>query len=232
MIRAIGFVPAAPLLVPQVAGGSADLDNDLRLACRDVTRRLAAAGGDAITVVAPLAAGTRWPDPADTAEPVDRTWGFEGFGVPRRPADPRPRLLWPFGIGDWLLDEVEWSGERSFVGLSPDATASPPAASGDALLVVGDGSARRTEKAPGHLDERAESFDASVEAALRDGDVAGLGGLDPDLAADLMCAGAPVWRWVAGVVGGRPVADAEVLAATAPYGVAYFAAWWRLADST
>jgi hypothetical protein len=36
-------------------------------------------------------------------------------------------------------------------------------------LLVGNGSAKRTEKAPGHFDERAEVFDAELGASLRAG---------------------------------------------------------------
>ncbi|HVT65688.1 MAG TPA: hypothetical protein VHD81_11075 [Mycobacteriales bacterium] len=219
MTHAVGFVPAAPLLVPQVAGGSAHLDAELRGACREVAKRLVGVAAAAITVVAPVATAKAWP--------AEATWGFEGFGVPRRPADPRPRLPWSLGIGDWLLDDIGWTGARNYVGVSDDGSA-PSAASGDALLVVGDGSARRTEKAPGHLDDRAEGFDASIAAAIRDGNVAALGGLDPELAADLLCAGAPVWRWVANAIGSATVTESELLADTAPYGVGYFTGWWRL----
>ena len=48
-----------------------------------------------------------------------------------------------------------------------------------AVLAVGDGSARRSLKAPGHLDPAAGPFDAAVAAALRDGDAAALAALDP-----------------------------------------------------
>lgn len=215
----IGFVPCAPLLVPQVAGGSAAVDDPLREACREVVRRLLGAG-DAITVVAPVGLGATWSE--------DATWGFEGFGVDRVPADPRRRLPWQLGIGDWLLDDAGWSGVRRYIGVTPGGSAPVPEG---ALLVIGDGSARRTEKAPGHLDERAEPFDAVIAAALRDGDLLGLGGLDPELAADLMCAGAPVWRAVATARSGQRVAEADLLAEVAPYGVGYFAAWWRLAPA-
>jgi hypothetical protein len=220
-VAAIGFIPAAPLLVPQVAGGSAAVDADLRDSCREVARRLAATtaqGG--ITVVA-MTATTTWPDGA--------TWGFEGFGVPRQPPDPRPRLPWPLGIGDWLLDDIGWTGPRSHVGVSADGTATSPAATGDALLLVGDGSARRTEKAPGHLDDRAEPFDATVAGAIRDGDIATLRDLDPAVASELWCAGAPVWRWAMNLLDGRAVAEAALFTDTAPYGVGYFTGWWRLA---
>jgi hypothetical protein len=219
-LRAIGFVPCAPLLVPQVAGGSADVDAHLRDACRAVARRLAEEADGTITVAAPLA--------AEAAVRAGATWGFEGFGVLRRPPDSRPRLPWPLGIGDWLLDEVGWSGSREFVGVRADATATQPATGNSTLLVVGDGSARRTEKAPGHLDERAAPFDAAIAAAVREGDVTALRNLDAGLAAELMCTGAPVWRWMADQVGEATIAKAELLADTAPYGVGYFAGWWQI----
>jgi hypothetical protein len=223
VIAAIGFVPAAPLLVPQVAGGSADLDADLRDACRDVARQLTAYADGAVTVVAPVA--------ADAVVPSSPTWGFEGFGVPRRPDDPRPRLPWPLGIGDWLLDDIGFSGARDYIGVAADGHASRSAPASANLLVVGDGSARRTEKAPGHFDGRAEAFDASIAAAIRDGDIAGLGGLDRAVAADLMCAGAPVWRWVCGAIGPDSIEESSLLVDVAPYGVGYFAGWWRLSPS-
>jgi hypothetical protein len=222
MSGAVGFVPAAPLLVPQVAGGSADLDAETRNACREVVQRLAAAAEAGITVVAPVLGGATWP--------ADATWGFEGFGVPRRPADPRPRLPWPLGIGDWLLDEIGWSGPRNHVAVADDQAAVTGATPADTLLVVGDGSARRSEKAPGHLDERAEGFDETIAAAIRDGDVTGLARLDAVLAADLLCAGAPAWRWAMDRIVGRSITESELLVDVAPYGVAYFVGWWRLSQ--
>jgi hypothetical protein len=50
-------------------------------------------------------------------------------------------------------------------------------------LVVGNGSARRSEKAPGHLDDRAHAFDAALRAALSSSDASGL---DPGLGDDLL----------------------------------------------
>jgi hypothetical protein len=44
---------------------------------------------------------------------------------------------------------------------------------------MGDGSARRSEKAPGHLDPAAAPFDAAVAAALAAGDTTALAALDP-----------------------------------------------------
>ena len=63
-----------------------------------------------------------------------------------------------------------------------------------ALLAMGDGSARRSTSAPGYLDERAVPFDAAVEQAVRDGDLAALAGVDPALARELMATGRPPGR--------------------------------------
>jgi hypothetical protein len=97
------------------------------------------------------------------------------------------------------------------------------------VLAVGDGSACRTEKAPGHLDVRAEAFDAAIAACLAAGDVEGLARIDPTLAAELMCAGLPVWRWLRAAMSGQAVVAADLTIDVAPYGVAYFVASWTLA---
>ena len=79
-------------------------------------------------------------------------------------------------------------------------------ATGTGLLVMADGSARRTLKAPGYLDDRAAPFDAGVEECLASGRLAGLAELDPALAAELLVAGRAAWQVLAGAVGeaGRP----------------------------
>lgn len=72
------------------------------------------------------------------------------------------------------------------------------------LLVMGDGSARRTLKAPGYLDERAAPFDAGVERCLVAGRLGDLAELDPGLAAELLVAGRAAWQVLAGAVGETP----------------------------
>lgn len=99
-----------------------------------------------------------------------------------------------------------------------------------ALLVAGDGSARRAEKAPGHLDERAAPYDAVVEEALREGDAITLASLDTALGAELLAAGAPVLRALGDAVlaSGRAVRNAELAYADDPFGVRYWVARWEL----
>lgn len=95
--------------------------------------------------------------------------------------------------------------------------------SGPGLLVVANGTATRTEKAPGHLDDRAEAFDAVIGAALRSGDAAALGTLDLDLAAELWAPDAPVLAGLASF----EVTTSEVDYDDAPYGVQYWVARWQ-----
>ncbi len=94
-----------------------------------------------------------------------------------------------------------------------------------AMLVVGDGSACRTQKAPGYLDERAEPFDAAVAAALGRADTAALAELDPELARTLKAAGRAPWQVLAGAASGAGLSG-RLLEEAAPYGVGYFAAVW------
>lgn len=94
--------------------------------------------------------------------------------------------------------------------------------SGPGLLVVANGSATRTEKAPGHFDERAAEFDARIGKALQDGDPSQLAGLDLDLADEL---------WAPDTMALRGLADFTVTAAStdyddAPYGVQYWVVRW------
>jgi hypothetical protein len=220
-IRSIGFVPSAPLLVPEVAGGSAGDDDGLRAACLRVVGSLAAGRPAEIVAVASVVPAV---EPGEW--PVGASWDFTGFGVRRVPTPAGPTLPWQLGIAAWLLDQAGWAGGRRYLAAAGDQ---PLDRDGDvAVLVVGDGSACRTERSPAYFDPRAEALDNQVADLLARGDAAGLAGLDPVLAGELVCAGAPVWRRVAASVGATAVTEAELLAHVAPYGVGYFVARWVL----
>ena len=135
------------------------------------------------------------------------------------------------GLGAMLLDDAGYAGPRVLQAVAEDAPAAECLELGASLagrapraglLIVGDGSARRSPKAPGHLDERAAPFDASVERALRDGDMTALAGLDPHLARELMATGRAAWQVLAGAFGAPPVG--EILYSGAPFGVSYLVA--------
>ena len=71
---------------------------------------------------------------------------------------------------------------------------------GEAVLVVANGSACRTEKAPGHLDERAAGFDETIEKALRGGPVDEALALSPQLAQELWCHDLTALQWLVGAI--------------------------------
>jgi hypothetical protein len=223
-IRRVAFVPSAPLLVPAVAAGSASLDEALRSASLDAVRVAIAGVPDQVLIVAAVAVTAEFPQGA--------SWDFHGFGVPRGAGAGKSVLPWPLGIGAWLLDEAGWTRPRRYLGVAPDDPMgiAPPEADKDlAVIVVGDGSACRTEKAPGYLDERAAAFDADVVSCLASGDIAGLRAIDRGLAAELLCAGWAPWQWLSSAVEGGTVSEAELVTHIAPYGVAYLVANWVLA---
>jgi aromatic ring-opening dioxygenase LigB subunit len=135
-----------------------------------------------------------------------------------------------------LLDDAGYGGPRVLRAVAQDASPEECARLGaslaaggtrTALLAVGDGSARRNMRAPGHFDERAEPFDASVERALAAGDMTAIARLDAGLARELMATGRAAWQVLAGALGStRPGATGpgEILYADAPFGVAYLVA--------
>ena len=93
------------------------------------------------------------------------------------------------------------------------------------LLVVANGTATRTEKAPGHLDERAAGFDAAIGRAFAAGDPSALGDIDPALAEELWAMpDAGLLRSLARRT--PPVVEAHVDYDDAPYGVQYWVVRW------
>jgi len=91
------------------------------------------------------------------------------------------------------------------------------------LIVVANGSATRTEKAPGHLDERAAAFDEELGRHLREGDSESLRAIDVALADELWATVRPLVEL--GAVGdlgaGETVYDDD------PFGVQYWVMRWR-----
>lgn len=202
--------PHAPVLVPEVAGSAAaDLD-ELRAACD-------AALGEALAVrpTRVVVAGSGAPGCWDASD----GGSLAPYGVDVRVGGTGEELPLSLTLGAWLLDRAGWSGDRLY------ATEPVDLRSDDVALVMADGSAKRTEKAPGYIDERAESFDALIVGALRDGDGPALADLDLALAEDLWCGGVPMLRWLGRQAGDADV-DAKLLYDAAPYGVGYWVATW------
>jgi hypothetical protein len=245
MITAAAICPCPPLLAGELTGQTEVLP-ELRAACATAVARLIAAGPDLIAVAGPDEETASWPPNGQ----LDLTayapaLGFGGTAVLSRTG---PALPLSLGIGARLLDEAGYPGSRAFHGIAAqtgpaeclrlggEIAASAPRV---ALLAMGDGTARRSVSAPGYLDERAARFDAAVERAVGDGDLAALAAVDPDLAAELLAVGRPAWQVLAGALtaaapagagahprgpdpGGR--LETQILYSGAPFGVAYLVA--------
>lgn len=221
MLVAAAVCPHPPLLVPPLATGAAAELDALRRRCETAVGRLWAAGPDAVFLIG-LDSGHH----ATSLGP----WGVEvGIDVP----EPLPLSLL---VGAWLT-----SGHlRSFVAvnddLDPQACAELGAelagsASRVAFVVMGDGSARHSEKAPGYLDPRAAAYDDSVQRALAAGDPEALLRLDAEVARELMVAGRAPWQVLAGASLGLPAPRVVDDAVETPYGVAYHTASWAWQES-
>ena len=114
------------------------------------------------------------------------------------------------------------------------ATGAPALAPGEAptaagLLVVANGSATRSEKAPGHLDQRAFAFDDALAGALRSGRPEQLTALDAGLAEQLWCFDAPAWCHL-GRLAPEPDGPVCVDYDDDPFGVRYWVVRWTCAS--
>ncbi|WP_432151674.1 class III extradiol dioxygenase subunit B-like domain-containing protein [Streptomyces sp. bgisy029] len=233
MLVAAAVCPCPPLLVPEVAAGAAPELDTARAACLDAVGVLAASRPDLLVVVGPG---------DGLAYPAGGHGSFRGFGVALDvtlgapdPAAQEPALADSLAVGAWLLDRARWTGVPveglAVDGRSPAAacawTGQELAARAErvALLVMGDGSACRTLKAPGYLDERAEAFDARAAEALGSADLAALDALDETLAYELKAAGRAPWQLLSGAARGAGLAG-RLLYEDAPYGVGYTVAAW------
>lgn len=224
MIVRAAVVPHPPLLVPELVAGTDTDVAAVRAACLAVATRLTSAAAHWIAVGAGPA-GVLGPDAAGT---------FAGFGVDvavrlgeAAAGTPDPAMPLPALVAGWLRAQVAAEDVTMHLvppDLPPDdchalgerlATTQEPVG----LLVVGDGSHRHGDRAPGRSDDRAGPFDDAVHDALAHADAKALMALDPALAEELGAAGRASWQVLAGVLGEREwTSDARL---TIPFGVAY-----------
>jgi len=226
VITAAALVPHPPLLLRELGGGHDGVAR-LRTAALDAVRAVVG-GADRVVLVGPADECATW----DAAAVVDvRRFGTTG----ERPSgEPLPLSL---AVGVRLLAEAGWTGPVDRVGVAWDSTDEElealagrlGAAPGrTAVVLLGDGSARRGEQAPGHLDQRAFAFDDGLADALAAGDAGALAGLDVVLAAELMVLGRSTLRLL-GLLALREgqAPRAALTHRDDPHGVSYLVATWR-----
>jgi hypothetical protein len=247
MIARVAVVPQPPLLVPELVVGQDPDVLRVRAECIDVAARLAEVAprwvaiaadelaspdADRPTIIGPHAAGT-----------------FRGYGVDvpvhlstGGASAPDPNMPLPALIAGWLREQAG-AAEVAVWLVAPGTPAADCRALGErlgaeltadepvGLLVLGDGSHRHGERAPGRPDTRAAEFDETVRRALAAADEAALRELDSGLAESLGAVGRAPWQILSGVVGkdGRTwrCVHSRLLI---PFGVAYHVALWDPAE--
>jgi len=246
VITSAALCPGPPLLVRELTGADPVLP-ELRAACAEAVAALLRDRPEVVAVVGPGPVTGPWPGdgrlnvaafgglPAAVTNAADPHAAAPDDAAPDG-AGARPALPPASGIGAYLLDQAGYHGERLIWSVSEDEPVAGCRKLGadlagrdtrTGLLVIGDGSARRGPRAPGHFDERAAAFDAAAQEAVRAGDPRALLDLDPGLARDLMATGRAAWQVLAGALEGCTSLSVEVPYAGDPFGVAYLVATLR-----
>ena len=191
-IVAVAGCPNPPLLLRGITGHPVAEVEQLRAACLAAIGELLAAGPSRLVVIGAAAPGE---DDKALSIVVGRLLLSQaGCRLPVEhlvvAADSPPADC--LRAGRALADQAD------------RAQADRTQAGATGLLVMADGSARRSLKAPGYLDARAAPFDEGVQECLRAGRLGCLAELDPVLAAELLVAGRAAWQVLAGAVGEVP----------------------------
>ncbi|GAA3705441.1 class III extradiol dioxygenase subunit B-like domain-containing protein [Nonomuraea antimicrobica] len=215
MLVAAAVCPPTPLVVLGMP--------DLRSACHTAISTLREARPDRLVVVGG----------ADTTTAYDggatgtlRPWGLDHTSGTGEPVLPLSLTVARVLLGDHPCDGLQ---SVAFDAASEEcrAVGEGLATGGEsvALLVMADGSACLSPRAPGRYDEAAGPFNDLIAKALATGDPAVLAGLDPVQADRLWVSGRAALQVLAGAAGGRTY-EGRLLTAIAPYGVGYFAGSW------
>lgn len=217
MIVHVASCPHPPLLLPGVTGGPVPEVDKLRAACAVVVERLVAAEPDVIVAVGSGTHTRRWsrqaPSPSfgSCGEPVGDVLPLS-LAVARELLTSVPQV------------ELHGVGEAEDCGAYGRRLAARPERLG--LLVMADGSARRSPKAPGYFDDRALNVDQEIEDTLRTADFDRLLQLRPEVARDLLIGGRASWQVLAGACESLAV-RAECHYSDDPFGV-----WYPIFDWT
>jgi hypothetical protein len=202
-------VPSTLALLPAYAGQEDPLP-DLRRACHEAVARLVKGHPGEVLVVAVASTSEGMPPPEPAGVRVARHLLLEaGYTGRVRVAVQTP------GMGEGAPVDRE-SADPGDVPSDVDRP--------EAVLVVANGTATRSEKAPGHLDDRSFAFDEAVGSALDMGDAAVLRALDEALGRELWCRDVPAFRAMGRLARGR--VTARMTWAGDPYGVQYWVARW------
>ncbi|CAN5400178.1 class III extradiol dioxygenase subunit B-like domain-containing protein [soil metagenome] len=216
MIVAAAVCPQPPLLIPAVAQGAAGDLAEVREACMRAITAVLSCDLDLVAIVGSGPTPGMWDESSGGS--------LAAYGTDVRAGGRTDDLPLSLTIGAWLLDQAGWSGARSYLVLPGNLDF----VSGRVgLLVMADGTAKRSTAAPGYFDERAEGFDTYVATALSAGDTDALHSLDEALAIELWSSGVPALKALGHLTKGASL-DATMHYDAAPLGVCYWVADWRV----
>ncbi|WP_314033968.1 hypothetical protein [Dietzia sp. CH92] len=218
MNTSVVLVPGAPALVPELSGTAA-VESAHRVAGVLDGLRRASAHASAVRVVGTDPAGRTLGDVRSTL----RRWGADvPVGRPDSPLAPHDAVPDAALIAWWLLDRAEIDLPRTFTGVTGTSHTTPRAGADDLVVVVADGPASLTPRAPVPEDPRGVELDGRLGRWLREP------GALPDpgqtVAREIGWWSRPAWRVLADLVDGRAAHESF---SWAPFGVGYHWAWWR-----
>lgn len=217
MSSPVVLIPGAPVLVPALSGAAA-VDSARQVEQVLELVREASRGCSRVVVVGA--------DPRKRVVGSVRStlvrWGADvNVGRPGDPVAPLDAVPDPALIAWWVLDRVGSDLPRTFLGVHAESDSPPEAADDDLVVVVADGPASLTPRAPVPEDPRGVALDAALAEWLRDG------GALPDpgvaVAAEAGWWSRPAWLSLAGLVGRRRAVETL---SWAPFGVGYHTARW------
>lgn len=172
-IRHAAIIPAAPLLIPTLTGQVA-VAQEVRTAALTALQGMFAPSVREVVIVAE-AQPAGW-HAADRPRRLDRLGGWG----PRESGDALPV---PLALGLQLVSDAGWSGATRLLAVDSHSAA-PELTSDCALVVMGNGSACCTPKAPGSFREDAVEFNATLLDTVRSTDVAAMRAFDAADAAE------------------------------------------------
>ncbi|HEX4815824.1 MAG TPA: hypothetical protein VFV66_24020 [Nonomuraea sp.] len=229
MLAAAAVCPQTPLIVTGLP--------ELRAACRAAIDALLTARPDVLIVLGGAESTAAYGgDAAGTLRP----WGFDvtaGAGEPVLPLSLTVgRCLLSRGGPDGAPAREQAPGRApdAFHAVAFDAAAEECRSVGEklaeagervALLVLADGPACLTPRAPGRYDRAAQPYDDLLAHAIAAADAAALAALDPAEADRLWVTGRAALQALAGAAGANAY-EGRLLMRAAPYGVGYFAGLW------
>lgn len=217
MSSSVVLIPGAPVLVPELSGAAA-AESAHRLEQLCALLRDGAREASRVLVVG---TDVRKRRVSDVRSSLIR-WGSDvRVGRSDDPPAATDAVPDPALIAWWALDRIGSELPRTFLGVDGQGTAPPEAGEGDLVVVVADGPASLTPRAPVPEDPRGVALDAALRTWVTTGGE--LPDPGPSVAAEVGWWSRPAWLALDDMVGARTSTSAF---SWAPFGVGYHVGRW------